>query len=227
MKKEAPKCKRCGKCCQSSSPVFHVSDLPLVANNHIDLAYLYTIRKGEYVWDNIERKGKKASKEFIKIRESETGCFFYEDEKKACRIYEYRPAQCKALFCEDTRDFFRVYRTPRLTRQDIVKDTVISRLVEEHDIRCSYEELEGWLSRVEDMGENAVKEIIKLLRFDYELRRLVREKLKVKPEHLDFLFGRPMINTIKHYGLEVKREKDGSFLLTIAQDCSGVTVPSK
>ena len=114
-----------------------------------------------------------------------------------------------------------------LTRQDIVKDPIIGGLVEEHNMRCSYEELERWLSRVEGMGEKAVEEIIKLLRFDYELRRLVREKLKVKPEHLDFLFGRPMIKTIKHYGLEVKREKDGSFLLTMAQDFSGATAPSR
>ncbi|RLB40433.1 MAG: hypothetical protein DRH12_10045 [Deltaproteobacteria bacterium] len=214
MKRAVPKCRRCGKCCESSSPTLHLSDLPLVKKNLIELAFLYTIRQGEHVWDSVEKRNTKASQELIKVKETPEGCFFYDSEKKACRIYEHRPVQCRALFCEDTTEFFRVYKTPSLARKDIVRDPSINKLIDEHDRRCSFGRLEEWLSKIETLGEKAVEEVIKILRFDYELRELVTRKLDVSRDHLDFLFGRPMIKTIRYYGLEVRKQEDGSFLLT-------------
>jgi len=211
-------CKRCGKCCESSSPTLHVSDLTLVTSKYIDWTNLYTLRKGEYVWDNINRKPIQAPTEMIKIREGENGgCVCYDPAKRACTIYSHRPAECVALFCEDTSRFFEVYDTPRLTRNDIIRDPSLLRLVEEQELKCPYGNLVEWISRIKSEGERAVNRIIQLLRFDYDMRRLVNERLGVPPSHMDLLFGRPMMETIGAFGLKVVKEPDGSFLLTTKQ----------
>ncbi len=213
-----PICKRCGKCCESSSPTLHVSDLPAVANHHLDWARLYTVRKGEYVWDNINRKLAQASTEMIKVRQAGDGsCIYFNSKEKACTIYSHRPAECVALFCEDTSRFFEIYETPRLTRNYVIRDRSLVRLMEEQELRCPYDSLAEWVGRINSVGEQAVEKIIELLRFDYELRNIVRKKLGIPPSYLDLLFGRPMIQTIEAFGLRVIREDDGTFFLTVRE----------
>lgn len=212
-------CKRCGKCCESSSPTLHVSDLILVTSKHIDWTNLYTLRKGEYVWDNINRKPMQAPVEMIKIRQDQEGrCIYYHQQEKACAIYSYRPAECVALFCWDTTSFFEVYDTSRLTRNDIIREPSLLRLVEEQEQKCPYGSLVEWVSKIKSKGEEAMNKIIQLLRFDYDIRRLVKERLGVPASHMDLLFGRPMMETIGIFGLKVVKEPDGSFLLTIRNE---------
>ena len=215
MSRDRLTCKRCGRCCISSSPTLHKKDLTLVKKRQIDTSFLYTIRKGEYVWDNIEQRLRKVPEEMIKVREKgeKGGCIFYDPTNKACTIYPYRPAQCVALFCQDTSEFFRLYRTPKLSRRDVLKDPSLLRLLEEQERRCSYEELEKWIRKIEAEGEKAVEKVIGLLRYDHKLRFLVVERLKIDPADLDFLLGRPMTETIRFYGLKVI-EEDGIYLLT-------------
>ena len=210
-----PRCKRCGKCCESSSPTLHKSDQRLVTTQHIKWTNLYTLRKGELVWDNIHRKVIQAPSEMIKIRERENGgCVCYDAEKRACTIYSYRPSECVALFCEDTSRFFEVYNTPRLTRRDVIREASLLRLIEEQELKCPYEDLVEWILRIKSEGEKAVNRVIQLLRFDYDIRRLVNERLGVPYFLMDLLFGRPMMLTISAFGLKVVKAPDGSFLLT-------------
>ena len=214
MKTSSPICKRCGKCCETSTPTLHLNDLLLLKDKHLEYSHVYTIRRGEVVWDNIEHKKRKTSSELIKIREGASGCFFYDTQNKACRIYLNRPAECIALFCEDTREFFQIYGSPRLTRKHIKSDATIVRLIEEHEKRSSYDSLEALISRIDSEGEAAIEKIIELLRFDYELRNLVQDSLGISLDYLPLLFGRPMIEVIRVYGLEVTKQDDGSFMLT-------------
>ncbi|MCP4668971.1 MAG: hypothetical protein GY849_21755, partial [Deltaproteobacteria bacterium] len=42
----------------------------------------------------------------------------------------------------------------------------------------------------------------------------ISKKMDIAPEEMDFLFGRPLMDTIHMFGLQVMRKSDGSFFLT-------------
>ena len=194
-----------------------MQDLPLLDDRSIRKREIYTIRKGELVRDPIEDKLIVTPNELIKIKDRDKGkigCIFYDDSDKACTIYENRPSQCVALKCWDTTEFMRVYEGPRPERRDIIQDTIFLGIIEEHEKRCNYSILENKVSHIETEGEKAVNEILEILRFDYQLRPFVSEKLDLDPEELNLFFGRPLTETIVMYGMQVVREPDGSFLLT-------------
>ncbi len=212
-------CIRCGECCLNSSPSLQVEDARLIKDKFIERHNLYTIRAGELVHDNIHNQLRTSKREFIKIKEKVEGrgCIYYEEEGKACGIYDHRPIQCSALACWDDREFMRVYEGPKLDRQEIIHDKIIPGLIEQHEKKCSYRELKRYVSRIEADGEKAVEKILELLRFDYELRPFVSEKMGIDSSEMNFVFGRPLIETITTFGLQVKKEPDDSFLLTVYQ----------
>ena len=209
-------CIRCGECCLRSSPSFQIIDVPLVNESVIKRSDLYTVRAGELVRDNIRDELKITGKELIKMREKEAagGCIFYDDAEKRCTIYEHRPAQCKALACWDEREFMRVYATPKVCRKEIIHDQALLRLIDEHEKRCAYAQLDRYVKKIERNGEAAVEKILQILKFDYEIRLLIPEKLDVDPDEMGLILGRPLTETIVMFGLKVVCEPDGSFLLT-------------
>ena len=195
-------------------------DLPLLKQKFIQRKDLFTIRKGELIRDNVNENLLVTQVELIKMKERRGGvggCIFYDDTSRACTIYEHRPVQCSAFKCWDTEDFDRVYSGPKLTRREVVQDEVLLGMLEEHERRCSYSVLEEHIKQIESEGEKAVRKILDLLRFDFHLRPFVSEKLGVSLEEMDFLFGRPLSDTIAMFGLKVVREPDESFLLTTAK----------
>ena len=208
-------CIRCGRCCLGSSPTLQKEDVPLVRDGHIAGKNLYTIRAGELVWDNIIGELKTIDQEVLKVREREGGCIYYDDKTKSCNIYEHRPAQCKALVCWDETEFMRVYEGPKAVRRDLVHDEVILRLIKEHEDRCSYLNLHKYARNIKEEGEEAVQNILELLRFDYQFRPYISKRLGINAGDMDLLFGRPLIQTIEMFGLKVTREPDGSFFLTV------------
>ena len=217
MQPERDHCIRCGECCLKASPTLQFQDLPLLKGNFIKKEDIYTIRKGEIVYDTINDRLQASSNELLKIRErdeGEGGCIFYDGKGKACTIYEKRPTQCSALKCWDTREFMRVYRGPKPGRDDIIEDRVLLRIIEEHETRCSYLTIQKYVTKIRDEGEKAVEKILEILRFDYHLRPFVSEKLGFKLEETDLFFGRPLVQTITMFGLKVISEPDGTFFLT-------------
>lgn len=209
-------CIRCGNCCSTSTPSLHRDDLPLITNGFIPRTRLYTIRRGELVWDNVEQKLVQAPAELLKVKEKQgkRECVFHDPQPSTCIIYPHRPVQCRALKCWDTAEFEEVFAGPKLTRSDLIQDPVVLGLIKEHDGRCSYGRMEELVKRIPTEGETAVKEIIKVLRFDTELRPFMARKLDLPLDGMDFLLGRPLIQTIVMFGLKVKREPDGTFFLT-------------
>ncbi|HIJ40534.1 MAG TPA: YkgJ family cysteine cluster protein [Deltaproteobacteria bacterium] len=215
---EKANCERCGECCLRSSPALQTQDISFVSNGLIQWSHLYTVRIGEPVRNNIDGTLEQTQHEIIKVREK-TGkaeCLFYDDAGKACTIYDHRPIQCAAQACWDEREFFRVYAEPKATRQDIIRDKNLLRLVSEHEKRCAYTELDRGVRRIETDGNRALEKILALLKFDHDLRRMAPEKLGMDPAELDFVFGRPLTDAICLFGLKVMKEKDGSFFLTIS-----------
>jgi len=214
---ERTHCIRCGECCLRSSPSLQLTDAPLVNESVIKKSDLYTVRVGELVRDNIRGELQITDKELIKVRENETGGggIFYDDPEKRCTIYGHRPAQCKALACWDEREFMRVYATPKTGRMEIIHDQNLLRLMDEHEKRCAYTQLERYVKKIEKNGEAAVEKILEILKFDHHIRWLIPEKLGVDSDEIDLILGRPLTETIIMFGLKVIREPDGSFLLTL------------
>ena len=210
-------CIRCGECCLGSSPTLQIADVSLVYDRFIERGNLYTIRLGELVRDNIRGELRVTDKEIIKIKEKEKnrGCIYYDEKAKACTIYEYRPIQCKALACWDESEFMRVYARPKVDRRDIIRDKIVLGLMNEHNKRCSYSELDKCVRKIEQEGEEAVGGILETLRFDHHIRAFTSKKLGIDLSEMDFLFGRPLTQTITMFGLKVIKNSDGSFFLTV------------
>jgi Fe-S-cluster containining protein len=210
-------CIRCGECCLKGSPSLHTKDLELIGKGGIERGTLYTIRKGELVRDNIQRKMVIIDREMIKLKEQQResgGCALYNEKDKECRIYEKRPIQCSTLKCWDTDEFFEVYHGPKLTRREVIDDRVLLGLMTEHEEKCSYLALRKHVNEIKTIGEDAVEKTLEMLKFDYHLRPFVSEKLGVPLDEMDFIFGRPLISTVDMFGLKVIQESDGVFCLT-------------
>ena len=214
---ERTHCIRCGECCLGSSPTLQMADVSFVHDGFIERGNLYTVRLGELVRDNIRGELRVTDKEIIKIKEKKNspGCIYYDEKAKACAIYEYRPIQCKALACWDDSEFMRVYARPKADRRDIIRDKIVLGLMKEHDKRCSYMALDKFVRQIEKEGEEAVGKILEILKFDHHIRPFTSKKLGIGFSEMDFLFGRPLIDTIKMFGLKVIKQPDGSFFLTV------------
>jgi Fe-S-cluster containining protein len=218
MSKERNSCIRCGECCTQSTPSLQADDIPLVLNGHVKNEDLFTIRPGEVVRDNVFKEIRPADEEIIKVRAREGTCIFYDDSEKACTIYDHRPAQCAALECWDSSGFMRAYSRPKARREDFVEDGVLLGLMREHEKRCAYEIVGSLVGKIESTGEAALEQILEVLKFDYHLRPFVCKKMGIAPNETDFLFGRPLVETISQFGLQVVRPSDGSFFLTVLEN---------
>jgi hypothetical protein len=109
----------------------------------------------------------------------------------------------------------RVYVRPKADRRDIIRDKIVLGLMKEHDKRCSYMELDRYVRRIKKYGEEAVGKILEILKCDHHIRTFTSKKLGIGFSEMDFLFGRPLIDTIKMFGLKVIKQPDGSFFLTV------------
>jgi hypothetical protein len=77
--------------------------------------------------------------------------------------------------------------------------------------------VENHVRQIEEMGEPPVQELLELLKFDYHLRPFAADRLGLPLDEMDLVFGRPLIDTIRMFGLQVVREPDGPFLLTVTE----------
>lgn len=219
-REDGPACTRCGECCLHSTPSLHLEDLALIEEGILPRFQLYTVRAGELVRDNVSVQMAFAEHELVKVREKEgndPACVFYDEGGRACRIYDRRPLQCAALLCRDPSAFLEAYRRPKATRRHLFNAPALHRLMDEHEKRCGYPLLSAHVEEVRRRGRKAVEEILKILRFDHDLRPVAVERLGLDPRETDLLFGRPLIDTIVMFGLEVRREPDGAFFLTMLQ----------
>ncbi len=214
-------CIRCGECCLATGPSLQKSDLPLFFNHVLDNTHLYTIRKGELVRDNINDALKFTDQEIIKLGDQETGkgCILYDDGEKACTIYEDRPSQCRAFACWNSEEFKAVFAEPKATRKDIIKDPSLLRLISAHEKTCDYQVISHYVKQIQQKGDSIIREVLKILQYDQDIRRLTHEKLGIDPREIDLLYGRPLTETIHMFGLTVKQELDGSYLLTAEDAC--------
>ena len=210
-------CRCCGTCCRKGGPALHTADRPLVLSGKIPLRHLYTIRRGELARDPIRGAVLPVTSEVIKIKSQTDSsiCTFFDRRSERCRIYADRPAECRILECWDTRAIEAMYERDRLTRRDLLETVEgLWGLVADHDARCGYGRLKDIASRVKrDYRKDLVDELGEMIHYDDQLRRLMIEKAVIEPEIIDFLFGRPMFETMAMFGLRLRREK-GKLVVT-------------
>jgi Fe-S-cluster containining protein len=214
--KQAVQCKRCGICCKKGGPSLHEEDRDLVDSGRIPARSLFTLRKGELARDNVRGRLTPLPAEILKIKGTTAGwtCLFFDEPSKGCGIYKYRPLECRALNCRDTRKLEAMYDRSRLTREDLLgKVNGLWELIADHERRCSYEKVKRLIDEGSVRGVlKREAEILEIMRYDIHLRRLTMDRAGVGEGILDFLFGRPLSETIKMYDLDVI-QKDGLYRL--------------
>jgi Fe-S-cluster containining protein len=216
-KSKQKECIRCGTCCKKGGPSFHFEDKILIEKGIIQSKYIYTIRKGERYYDNVKECFLRASSDILKIKGQKDSwtCIFFKEPNNNCTIYEHRPMECKVLKCWDTIEIKKIYAKNRLTRQDLISSVEgLWELVEGHQSRCSYDMLKYFIDSLhKDRKDQALKGILEIIEYDIKIRKLVVQKAGLESDLTDFLFGRPITETIKIYGLNIKKE-EGRFILT-------------
>lgn len=209
-------CIRCGKCCIKGGPCFHTEDKNLIEKGVIPLKYLYTIRKGEPADDNVKGCILPVASDIIKIKgvKDSWTCIFFNKKENACKIYKNRPLECRALKCWDTREIENIYSKNRLTRKELLsKIKGLWDLVKDHQERCSYYKLKSLADRLKTAKtDKVIEDLFNVISYDAHIRSLVVENGGMDPEITDFLFGRPLVKTIRMFGLKIKR-KDGRYRL--------------
>ncbi len=194
-------CKRCGTCCRKGGPSFHIEDRGLIEDGHITAKHLYTIRKGEPVRDNISERIVYAPSDIIKIKGKGNSwtCFYYNEDKKKCGIYEYRPLECRILKCWDTREIEEIYGENMLSRKDLFSEVEgLWELVIDYDERCSYKEITDFVRKTGSRKRGRLPDkAAELIEYDKTIRDLVVKKGNLDSDLLDFIFGRPLFVTLK------------------------------
>ena len=188
----------------------------MVDQGTLPASCLYTLRRGELARDPISGNLVELPTELIKLKgqnESWTCTFFATDDAQ-CRIYRHRPLECRSLKCWDTAEFEKNYSSDRLTRRDLLeKIPGLWELVTDHEMHCAYATIKKLVAQLaHNDREAAVQMIIEAVRFDTEIRNLVVEKAGLDTAMTDFIFGRPLMETITMFGIKIE-EHDGGYKL--------------
>jgi Fe-S-cluster containining protein len=213
-------CERCGDCCMQGSPTLHLSDFKLLEDGIIRPEDLYTIRKGELAYDNVAEEVDFLPEELIKVREraGSKSCVYYDAESAGCRIYSRKPVQCFYFECWNPKKFFQTYNDDRLSRQDLFyKSPSVVEIITAHEEMCSYEKIRSLVEDIQTGSEEAAEEFLKVLRYDTDIRPLMREKFKLPEEGIELVFGRPLVETIEMFGYRVEKDSEGAHCLVLCE----------
>lgn len=201
------RCRRCGTCCQKGGPALHLEDRSLVQEGKIPLDRLFTIRKGERVYDNVRDCLESSQTELIKIRNRPGGttCWYYGPEKGECRIYENRPLECRVLKCWNTDEIQAIYKHQRLERRDLLEAVEgLWDLVVTHDRCCDMKQFQIWVHQVLDQDVEAKARLEEMVQYDRHFRDVLVEKSNTDPDLLLFLLGRPVAELLQPFGIRLK-----------------------
>jgi Fe-S-cluster containining protein len=209
---EASRCRQCGTCCRKGGPAFHLSDRSLIDGGKIPARDLFTIRSGEPAFENVQGRLQPAATDIIKIKGKPDSweCVFLDGETNRCGIYAHRPVECRALQCQDPSELKKIYRRERLTRKDLLHQvTDLWALVTDHQRRCDYALLLDLAARGTGRPSDraARRQLMEIISFDTQLRRLIAEQEGMDEGLTDFLFGRPLSQTLPPLGIPVRQQE--------------------
>lgn len=201
-------CLRCGTCCKKGGPILHKEDKKILLEGHAGHQHLVTIRKGELSINPVKDAPEPVSVELIKLtgKDDEWACFFYDEQKSACLLYENRFLECRLLKCWDINDFLSVFGKRTLVRSDLINagDAILD-VIKDHDRICPASEIERLISYIlrEKEKETSKKKLAEFVSRDMEIRSFAIHELGMKSEFERFIFGRPLADIIKLRGLSL------------------------
>lgn len=211
-----PHCVRCGTCCEKGSPTLLKQDYALFGSGVVTPENVFTIRKGERIYDPGSEQTASAEEEFVKIRETSGGaCVFLESSDKSCRIYGSRPIQCRRQECWNPKSTLQK-DDHLLSREELLSATGdLWAIIEKHEDRCSQDAFSREIARLSATKGQTVDDLLNILAFDHHVRDFVMANMGIDPKFMDFFFGRPLSHTLGQYGLRLEERADGTHFLTI------------
>lgn len=211
-------CKKCGKCCEKSGPTLHIEDKYLVDQGKIPPSDLVTLRKGEKAFDPRANEKIILENELIKIKGKNNTwtCIYLDENSKLCSIYDSRPIECRLLKCWDIKPIVSMINKNTLTRQILFqKIPGLLDIIEEHDKKCSYEEIEYLLDQIKNKtNEKPLEKLKEIILFDINIREIVSEKQKAASFMLDLLFGRSLVKTMEQFKYKIKYSKENGLIIS-------------
>lgn len=206
-------CRRCGACCQKGGPALHVQDAPLFSGPQaLDLAQVVTLRAGELAFDQVRGEVLPLKAELLKLRGAgETWtCVFYDPADNACGLYDRRPAECRALFCQDTSALAAMYDKDRLARRDLLpRGRGIVAVIAEHDALVPAGSVIALAQSLRAGGQEALDaetELSRMALADQAFRKSLHERAGIAPEYHEFFFGRPAEALFAAAGLALRAD---------------------
>jgi Fe-S-cluster containining protein len=216
-----PYCVRCGTCCTEGSPTLLREDRDLFMRGVLKPEHVTTIRKGETAYSNRTEKLEPAAEEMIKIQEkpdSQT-CIFSDKVTKECYIYEDRPTQCRRQECWNPEGMEPVADEAMLDRHAVLEAAAaLWEIIQRHEERCSFDEFNRIMSRLEATRGQTVDQLLDILRYDQHVREFVAAQLGLGPDVEDFFFGRPLSDSLGRYGLKAELQPDGTYLVAPVEE---------
>jgi len=204
-------CQRCGTCCRKGPPALHGQDVELYVSGVLGKQDLLTLRRGEWVYDSVQDALMALPEEIVRIKAGPGGqsCHFLSAEDNACRIYEQRPLECRAMKCWDPGEFESIYQQGRIGRMDLIPpDSALGEIVADHEARCAYERIGSLAERVVQSNDAAAAaELAAIIQQDEDTRAYLRQQTEAGEDVLNFLFGRPVARTLPAFGLQAKWEE--------------------
>jgi Fe-S-cluster containining protein len=208
-----PVCVQCGQCCRNTSPTLHLDDLELITADRIQPGQLRTLRAGEPVHSPFDGRLFYLNEERIKLREKPGGstCLFLDEQSDQCTIWPDRPVQCRAQACWDPEPAREVLKQPVLNRRHILGglDSLVQ-LLDEHDRRCSHEQLRKVFEDLKTSQGEAVEPVLEAIAFEDHFRGFVAEQFNLPAGSMDFFFGRSFVSMLRLFGFKVEEGADGT-----------------
>jgi Fe-S-cluster containining protein len=178
-------------------PVLHHEDKKILLEGHVGHQHLVTIRKGELALNPVSNKLEPVQREMVKVigKGKDWSCYFYNEKKASCEIYEHRFIECRLLKCWDTSELISVIGKNTIVRADIINpDDPILKLIKIHDQECSCQEVEELIYKISETRYRTknLKRLDKITRKDVEIRDYAIYELGLNKHFELFIFGRPI-----------------------------------
>lgn len=197
-----PVCRRCGACCRLGGPALHREDLPLLASGRLRPEDLLTLRRGDWVTDNVAGGVGPSPEELVKLAPGPDGraCRWLRTPP-ACAIHDQRPLECRLLFCDAPQALEARYRLDRLTRFDLLPaGSALAALCAAHEAATDLVALAALAEAALAGDERARQEAARLVRLDAAYRELLPARAGLAPAALPFYLGRPVTQAVPALG---------------------------
>ena len=192
----------------------------MVEAGELALRDIITIRQGEPAFNNVAGTVQAAETDILKIRSIDgknPACCFFIEASCECSIYHHRPYECRVLQCWNPDPLMAIYQRDRLTRAHLLaKVEGLPELVQDHQARCDYGTISTLAHTIRREGDesSAQQQLLEMIRFDQSLREVTMERSGHDERMMEFLFGRPLAETIRMFRLRLARKDQGVILET-------------